>query len=412
MDAVAVMLVILVAVAVGSLVVWLLWALLCRRWVKSLEAKGWQFETSPGPEVTYGLNCPPFGLGFSRVTDDLITGTTPQGAPFRSFEYGYGCLGKERVVAVALPVPVPEGYLCSPDRVRSGTAAPQRTAVGDVLVLAHDHDWASRLFHSAGPQLEALRACAPVDVSTDGRWMVLRGVAHEADPLAAQVAALGALAATVVASDVTAFATTEPPVEMSFYGRPAWRYRARDDRYLNVPGVTRGGDDHEARDVMLTVDGGGVEIVAFQHHWTTKRTETTTDAQGHTSTRTVTDHHDEPICVARLPFPFGEISLNWFELFGSRQRFESIAFDERFRVRAADGRFASDVFHPRMMEWLMTRNPIAFRVESGYLRFDVGRHDVNDVFWCADFAQAFLRRVPEFVWHNLGVEVPSFRELD
>lgn len=401
-----------VAAAIGlvALVVW--WA---RRqsWIKALEAKGWAFESSPTPQTTFGLNVPPFGLGFRRTQDELVTGTTPQGIPFRSFEYAHDGGSEQRAIVVALPSPLPEAHLVTPDRVRPGTAAPQVAQAEDALVLAHDAEWGRAFAGLVGPALAGLRATTGLDLTVDGRHVVALGGSKEPEALAAQVAAVGEAARLLAGPEVVRYATQEPPVEQSFYGRPTWFYRPTDDRYLSTPGVTQAGDNHRTHDLMLTTDGGGVSVIAFRHTWDTHRTESSTDSNGNTTTRTVTDHHEEPVCAIALPFPFGEVSLNWFELFGNAKRhFESIDFDEHHKVRAADGKFASDVFHPRMMEWIMARQPIPFRVEGGYLRFDLGRHDVADVLWCADFAQAFFRRVPEFVWHQLGVQVPSFREVD
>jgi hypothetical protein len=45
--------------------------------------------------------------------------------------------------------------------------------------------------------------------------------------------------------------------------------------------------------------------------------------------------------------------------------FESAEFSRRFHVKCADKRFAYDVCHPRMMEFLMQTNPPAIDIESG-----------------------------------------------
>ena len=45
-----------------------------QRYLRSLTEQGWAFENSPTLAATYGLNCPPFGLGYGRHIDDLITG--------------------------------------------------------------------------------------------------------------------------------------------------------------------------------------------------------------------------------------------------------------------------------------------------------------------------------------------------
>lgn len=57
----------LIIIGVGiALVCVLIWAYLHHRYVKSLEAKGWSYDGSPGISTAYGLNVAPFGVGFER----------------------------------------------------------------------------------------------------------------------------------------------------------------------------------------------------------------------------------------------------------------------------------------------------------------------------------------------------------
>ena len=88
----------------------------------------------------------------------------------------------------------------------------------------------------------------------------------------------------------------------------------------------------------------------------------------------------------------------------------SIALKARDRATiSAVPRFASDVIHPRMMEFLMAAQPPGFRIEDGLMRFRVDSHDTQTLGCCADFAHAFFSRVPGFVWQDLRVTPPSFR---
>lgn len=90
-------------------------------------------------------------------------------------------------------------------------------------------------------------------------------------------------------------------------------------------------------------------------------------------------------------------------LFGGRGlQLESQEFNDRFRIYTASERFAYDVLHPRAMEWLLAdihANTVGFRFEghwvitvrSGPLRYD-------EVYRYADFLDAVIGLVPDFVW--------------
>lgn len=46
--------------------------------------------------------------------------------------------------------------------------------------------------------------------------------------------------------------------------------------------------------------------------------------------------------------------------------FESAEFSDRFHVKSSDKRFAYDVIHPRMMEFLLANEPPTLNLEAGY----------------------------------------------
>ena len=90
---------------------------------------------------------------------------------------------------------------------------------------------------------------------------------------------------------------------------------------------------------------------------------------------------------------------------------KSEEFNDRFTVRTQNPNFASDVIHPRTMEYLMAVHPPGFRIEADVMRYSVDKHDTQLIGFCADFAHQFLSRVPSFVWKNLRivVDVLNFR---
>mgnify|MGYP006867434955 FL=1 len=94
-------------------------------------------------------------------------------------------------------------------------------------------------------------------------------------------------------------------------------------------------------------------------------------------------------------------------------RFESSDFDRAFTVRCDYPKFASDVFHPRQMEFMLRAQPLPFSIDSGRVRIGVGANDPAVMARTAEILVAFFAGVPNFVWEDLGLKVPPIsRELD
>lgn len=74
--------------------------------------------------------------------------------------------------------------------------------------------------------------------------------------------------------------------------------------------------------------------------------------------------------------------------------FESDAFSRQFHVSSSDKKFAYDVVHPRMMEWLMSRQVPAIDIERGQCCFADDRRS-----WEATDFKRWLRRADEFFGH-------------
>lgn len=375
-----------------------------QRYIKALEAQGWTFENSPTLDATFGLNCPPFGVGYNRSIDDLIAGTTAQGIPFRVFQYG----SQGHVAVLTLPRPLPELYIAAQPRA---DAVGQQKTFGVWTVTATDPAWAEAAVGAIGASVDAMAGGQPVDLSVDGNHLVAVGAPREAVELRAFLEALAPVAQALAGPALAQFTGPNPPAELSLYGYPQWIYRPRDDRFLDQVVSTGGGQNHAAEDVVLG-EYYGIRMIALTHTWQTTRTETSTDANGNTTTRTVTDNHSEALLEFHLPWPFGDMSVNWSG-WGDRVRFESADFNSAFTVRSPTPKFAYDVFHPRQMEFLLRAQPTPFAIESSRVRFAV--QDVNPevLTWRAQFLVAFLAGVPSFVWEDLGhPEPPISRDLD
>jgi hypothetical protein len=83
--------------------------------------------------------------------------------------------------------------------------------------------------------------------------------------------------------------------------------------------------------------------------------------------------------------------------------FESAEFSRRFHVKSADKKFAYDVCHPRMMEFLMQTRPPAIDIERGRACMSDGRTRWEPAEFKAmlGWTQAFFENWPEHVVKEL-----------
>lgn len=171
--------------------------------------------------------------------------------------------------------------------------------------------------------------------------------------------------------------------------------------------LTREGSGHRTERVVRSPNDG-LPLDAFVHRWQTTRGETYTDSDGETRTRNVTEHHDETIIGVWLPGSFPQLSVNG-RCGGLRVKFELEEFNSSYAVRTKDAKFASDVIHPRMMEFLLAVEAPPFEIEGRLMRFSPRVHDTLLIGKTADFAHEFLARFPSFVWRDRGLDPPRFR---
>ncbi|MFC9691125.1 hypothetical protein ACFTSF_21415 [Kribbella sp. NPDC056951] len=381
-----------------------------QRYVKSLRDRGWTFVGSPVFDSVARLSNPPFGMGFTRNPDDQITGLTTAGRPFQVIEYGSE-YWKGWVGMVTLSRRLPELWITGGQTApRSGVAAtmvpvPPQLGAG-WAVGVQDPAFATEVL--SGQLCTALLTLASgqpgVNLSIDGDQLVILDPPRK-DPelLAPWLDQVALLAAAIDALPLDRW--IQPPKEprLSFYQHPDWYWIGQDDSLLHSTPVTQSGHDHSTSEVIRGRDGDGPPFVAFTHHWKTTRTESSTDSEGRTTTRTVTENHSEPILGFELP-----VGMPWLQVsrrgFGSGISFESEAFNEQFAIHARDQKFAYDVIHPRQMEFLMAVKPASFQVVGNWAWFEAGRHDHQTIARCSYFLRDFLARVPRFVWKNLGLQ--------
>jgi hypothetical protein len=404
---------VIILVTIGVLVLAVIAFLIIRRqrYLRALRGRGWTFESRPVLDWVLDHHAPPFGLGFVRKVDEAISGTTANGVPFRVFEYAASEGGPQfddRVASMRLPVSLPDLFI-STNGVRAGVQVAPIEVDPHFEVRAADAAYARHVL--SGGVLDAIarfgQAGYRVDLSIDGQQLVSVGAPKDPDQLQTYLEHLALIARAIDPSSLAPYQTPPAAPGFGFYGHPDWQLIGRDDTLIAKYDLTTAGFGHTTEKVIRG-SNDGLPIEAFTHRWKTRRTETYTDSEGRSQTRTVTENHSEILTAITLPFSFPLISVGggWG---GKKIRFESEEFNDSYTVRTENPKFASDVIHPRTMEFLMAAQPPGFRIEGSVMRFSVDKHDTQLIGFCADFAHEFLSRVPSFVWKNLQITPPAFR---
>ncbi len=407
--------IVIILIVIAVLVVGLIAFLIIRRqrYVRALRGRGWTFESRPSLDWVLDHHAPPFGLGFVRKVDEAISGQTASGVPFRVFEYTSSEGGPkfdDRVASMQLPLPLPDLFV-SADNARSGVELPQVEVDPRYQVRAADVGYAGTALSAS--VLDAIAAFGQaghkVDLSIDGQQLVAVGTPKDPEQLQGYLEKLGAVARAFDPGALAPYRVTPPTPGFGFYGHPDWQLIGRDDTLIAKYDLTTAGFGHTTEKVIRG-SNDGLPIEAFVHRWKTRRTETYTDSNGHSQTRTVTENHSEVVTAIMMPFsvPMLSVGGGWG---GKKVRFESEEFNDRFTVRTDNPKFASDVIHPRTMEFLMVAQPPGFRIAGNGMRFSVDKHDTQLIGFCADFAHEFFGRVPSFVWKNLQITPPTFRQM-
>ncbi|WP_433016013.1 hypothetical protein [Kribbella sp. CA-294648] len=407
MDSTGVFFLVLAVVGVGGGV-----ALIVRRerYVRSLRDRGWAFDGSPSLDAVARLGNPPFGLGFRRDPDDRISGLTKSGRAFQVIEYGAENW-KGWVGMVTLSRRLPELWIMAGQAqlrygvVATKVAVPAQLGPGWTIGALDPAYAAEVLTPQVCEQLKALAAVHPdLNLGVDGdQLVVLNPPRKDAEILAPWLEQLAAVAGAIDAASLDSWVQPEPPLRMRFYQHPDWYWVGEDDSLLETTPAKRLGYDHSTKDVIRGRDGDGPPFVAFVHEWKTKRTESYTDSEGRSQTRTVVDNHSETILGFQLParMPYLKVGLRGI---GRGISFESGAFNDQFAVHADDTKYAYDVIHPRQMEYLMANPPATFECVDGWAWFEVDVHSQEVIGHSSHFLRGFLARIPRFVWRNLGLQ--------
>jgi hypothetical protein len=181
-------------------------------------------------------------------------------------------------------------------------------------------------------------------------------------------------------------------------------------RYSNF-GLLAAGHNRRAYNV-LHGSRQHCSVKAFDYVYHT--TETSTDAQGNTTTREVSHYLSAVVYDAGAVFhPLFIRPENFFDkiaaAFGFDDiDFESAEFSRKFYVKSSDKKFAYDVIHPRMMEFLLQHPGWTLQLHGQSLMASTGGLLNPDQFRGAFiFAEGFLKNIPDYLWEQLRGRVRS-----
>ena len=186
-----------------------------------------------------------------------------------------------------------------------------------------------------------------------------------------------------------------------------WAYTERDDRWTETFSGSPFGQGHNRRAAnVLTGQYEGRGFVAFDYVYYT--TEHSTDAQGHATTRE--ESHRFGVVALDVGAMFPPLAVSPEGMFGRMIgritgrdiELESEDFNRAFTVTCPDRKFASDVLHPRMMEFLLAHPESAFRFDRTWvLSVETGQADLAQVVPRLSVIDSVLDNVPEFVWREV-----------
>lgn len=158
------------------------------------------------------------------------------------------------------------------------------------------------------------------------------------------------------------------------------------------------GSNHYVQDwVFGTYDGESVQC--FDYHYETE----SRDSKGHWQT----DHHWHHVYALTLPRAFPELVIGPENIFTRLAKnfgypsidFESHEFSRKFLVQSPDKRFAYDVCHPRMMEYLLQHSDLTLEIEGPiYAMIFDGRRPEGVMRAELDRLVALRRLLPEYLF--------------
>ena len=197
-----------------------------------------------------------------------------------------------------------------------------------------------------------------------------------------------------------------------FASQQGWSYQQSNDmlagQWSGTPFQT--GDNWRVKNV-LTGAFNRHQMVAFDYSYQTH----STDSNGRRTTHT----HNFGVVVLQLPGALPHLEVTHEGIFGGLAnavgfrdiQFESEQFNRAFRVKADDERFGHAVVTPRMMELLLARGEIGWRIEGNSLvGWDKGDHNPAEVMNRLALLQQILGNVPPYVWRDYASVDPRVQQ--
>jgi hypothetical protein len=190
----------------------------------------------------------------------------------------------------------------------------------------------------------------------------------------------------------------------------AWRFESGydysyDNEYSQFS-VFRHGSDRYAYNTLvgaIQVNGAAWPARMGDFHYQT------TSSDGKT---THTENHRFSYLLVNLPYPsLPDLRIRregFFDTLAhaigfSDINFESAEFSKRFDVKSSDKKFAYDVIHPAMMEFLMADDPPTIEINGGYCCLTAGRStwSAEDFRHNVDWAAKFFNLWPKYLVADL-----------
>jgi Protein of unknown function (DUF3137) len=188
----------------------------------------------------------------------------------------------------------------------------------------------------------------------------------------------------------------------TFAATRGWRFEADQpslvDRFTGPPfGL---GFGRQAYNVLYGTHDGR-DLVSFDYTYKTQ------SSNGKTTT---THTHTFSVLALRMGVAMPPLSVdpeNFLDRFvgritGTDIDLESDDFNRAFTVTCPDRKFASDVLHPQMMEYLLLHRQLGWRFErDSMLVIAGGQRTPPQIDATIEVMDAITERIPEFVWLRL-----------
>jgi hypothetical protein len=198
-----------------------------------------------------------------------------------------------------------------------------------------------------------------------------------------------------------------------FAAQHGWSYVPSNNALARQwTGTPFGAGDNRRVTNVLSGPFNGHQMVAFDYSYQTH----TSNGKGQRRTTT----HKFGVVVLQLPGALPHLEVTHEGIFGGAVanafgfrdiQFESDRFNRAFRVKADDERFGHAVVTPQMMELLLARGEIGWRVEGNSLvGWDKGAHNPAEVMNRLHLLQQVLEQVPPYVWRDYAGVDPRVQQ--